>query len=559
MKLPNPNFRVNSLMTMLFGALLYTTVLAQDWEYKDVEEGYESLNLAIEEDTTATGEALSLNRVYRLSRGGTYILNGSIVNIKGAPLRIFAAEGPGPKPLLIMAVDETGASNHPFLPEGDTHLKNLYMSGSNMLGNDNRYFINIYSNGARIVLDGIQVDFADQAHVKTYSKENKIYWYNCEMRNGYLLTDSGRGRFFDARGAAADSLVMINNTFYVNKQKDIRLDGSLAKNIIIDHNTFYLNTGSESGGTGSIEGPLEIGTAINARVTNNIFQDLGMEGQRNAAPVESMPIIQVDTVRSPAFPEATRNWLIKNNAYGWHDDVKAFWASKSDVVRPPEFISSWGMTHYFAGHKPNFVAENNFEEYIQFMDAPTVDACLDYVKYRYESNFSDVGNPDYRADRNGTGTLQDNPETFGPEEDPYNFDYPTTQIAYTAADGGFPLGDLNWFPDKKAEWEQYITGVDDLNDRIAMNYVLEQNYPNPFNPMTEIRYTLPKAARVTVTIYNTLGQEVARLLDNQERAAGNHSLTWKVNEASSGVSSGVYYYRLKADDVQVTKKMMLVR
>ena len=278
-------------------------------------------------------------------------------------------------------------------------------------------------------------------------------------------------------------------------------------------------------------GPLELGRGINVRVTNNIFQDLALEGMRHPPsldPYDTIPVIHVDTVYAPIYPEETRNWIVRNNVYGWSPDAKAFWATMSDSVKGPAFISPFGMDHYFAGHKSNFVAENHFEEYIEFTDAPSPTAMLDFIKYRYATQFSNEANPDFRADRNGTGSLQDNPETFGPEADPYDFSYPSTFTAYTTADGGFPVGDLNWFPDKKTEWESYMSGVNAKKEGIIKNYILEQNYPNPFNPVTHISFNLTKPARITVTIYNSLGQKVTTLLDNKKETAGHHLITWNV-------------------------------
>jgi hypothetical protein len=557
--------RFTLYLTLLIMVFAIRTTIAQPWDYLDVPEGYETLNLAVEGDTTSTGEVKSLNRVYRLERGGTYLLNGTVVNLMGSPLRIIAAEGSGPKPILIMAVDETGDSDEPFNVEGDAHFKDLYISGSDMLGNDNRYGILIYGNGVRVVIDNVNLDFADQAHVKTYGKDCKIYHYNCEFRNGFLLTDQGRGRFFDARGLMPDSLVYINNTFYVNKHRILRFDGAMGANIILDHNTFYLNAygGEADSPDDVIDGPIELHRGINVRVTNNIFQDIGMEAVQHPPGMEvydTMPIIPVDTVYAPAYPEESRHWVVRNNVYGWSPSVQAFWASMSDSVKAPAFISPWGMDHYFGGHKPNFIAENNFEEFIEFSDAPSPDAMLNFVKYRYASRFSDENNPDFRADRNGTGTLENEPETFGPEDDPYNFDYSSDHAAYTAADGEFPAGDLNWFPDKKAEWEVYVTGVKTGKKKILTDYTLEQNYPNPFNPTTRISYTLPKATKVTLSIYNALGQKVTTLLDQKKQTAGKHSMTWNaINSSGTVASTGVYYYQLRADDVRITKKMILVK
>lgn len=86
------------------------------------------------------------------------------------------------------------------------------------------------------------------------------------------------------------------------------------------------------------------------------------------------------------------------------------------------------------------------------------------------------------------------------------------------------------------------------------HFVLEQNHPNPFNPETTMSYALPHAAHVELVIMNTLGQEVARLVDG-EQAAGHHRVTWKATDQASGI----YFYRLKAGEFEQMKKMSLVR
>jgi flagellar hook assembly protein FlgD len=89
--------------------------------------------------------------------------------------------------------------------------------------------------------------------------------------------------------------------------------------------------------------------------------------------------------------------------------------------------------------------------------------------------------------------------------------------------------------------------------------VLSQNFPNPFNPTTEIRYGLPKQSRVTLTIYNALGQEVAQLAD-EIQDAGYHQMRWNgTNRSGLPVSTGVYFYRLRAEGFVDIKKMLLVK
>ena len=83
---------------------------------------------------------------------------------------------------------------------------------------------------------------------------------------------------------------------------------------------------------------------------------------------------------------------------------------------------------------------------------------------------------------------------------------------------------------------------------------LEQNCPNPFNPSTEIRFQIRDFGLVTLTVYDVLGREVATLM-NEEKSGGTYTLHWD----ASGVSGGVYFYRLRAGDFVQTRRMMIVK
>ncbi len=88
---------------------------------------------------------------------------------------------------------------------------------------------------------------------------------------------------------------------------------------------------------------------------------------------------------------------------------------------------------------------------------------------------------------------------------------------------------------------------------------LMQNSPNPFGPATRIAFSLPRAARVHMGVYDVRGREIATLADGR-MDAGVHRVTWDGADARGRrVASGVYYYRLVADDEMLTRKMVLLR
>jgi hypothetical protein len=93
-------------------------------------------------------------------------------------------------------------------------------------------------------------------------------------------------------------------------------------------------------------------------------------------------------------------------------------------------------------------------------------------------------------------------------------------------------------------------GGESLPDRFA----LKQNYPNPFNPTTTIPFDVPQAADVTLSVYNLLGEEVARLVDRR-LPAGTYDATWDATE----IASGIYLARLRAGTVVQTRRMVLVK
>ena len=110
----------------------------------------------------------------------------------------------------------------------------------------------------------------------------------------------------------------------------------------------------------------------------------------------------------------------------------------------------------------------------------------------------------------------------------------------------------NWLLDEHEE----VVGLAERTQQVPKpeTYSLGQNHPNPFNPVTQIKYTLPNDGHVRLDVHNILGQKVASLVDEKQKA-GYKSARW----GASSFSSGIYFYRLQAGDFVQTKKMVLLK
>jgi len=118
-------------------------------------------------------------------------------------------------------------------------------------------------------------------------------------------------------------------------------------------------------------------------------------------------------------------------------------------------------------------------------------------------------------------------------------------ITISSADIGIGISDVGTISS--------ITGIEETNTA-PVGYILRQNYPNPFNPGTEISFSLAKSSFVTLEIYNSLGQKLATLINN-ELNSGSH----KIKFNASHLSSGIYYYKIQAGEFQAVKKMLVLQ
>ncbi len=150
-------------------------------------------------------------------------------------------------------------------------------------------------------------------------------------------------------------------------------------------------------------------------------------------------------------------------------------------------------------------------------------------------------------------------KTFGGSNSDYG------RMVFQEQDGGYILiGDSYSYTSGGTDMyilkiQGEMTSVDDDISILPEGFELGQNYPNPFNMSTTIEYTLPRHLIVTLTIYNILGQ-VVRKWPTEFRTMGSHTVQWDGrSDSGTDVATGVYFYRLIADEFIETKKMVLMK
>jgi len=103
-------------------------------------------------------------------------------------------------------------------------------------------------------------------------------------------------------------------------------------------------------------------------------------------------------------------------------------------------------------------------------------------------------------------------------------------------------------------WEGIVTDIPRQKPDIAADFMLEQNYPNPFNAQTIFKYNVPIAGMINLKVYNSIGQEVA-ILVNEQKTAGKYQVLFN----ASHLVSGLYFYQLKSSTFTDTKKFILIK
>lgn len=478
----------------------------------------------INADTTATGARV--NTSYTLENGKVYLALGSILSKYN--LKLTAVGTGTEKPKIIILTDQNGNSSTLFRPyAGGIELSGIYFPGVNALGAKISYLLESQGKSVKVRATNCDFDSVRTAVFRFNYDESSIFMEDCLVHD--VWTGPHTGRVIDGRRTFMDTISIVNTTFY-NISHDVlaRFAGG-SRYCKFDHNTVYaLNRCA-----------LRIDLCPDIVVTNNLFLNTGTVGYLKLWEDEYQ-LQSENALGSRDEFARIELWPLSFDTTAYYGTVQKINFKNNNWWIDPAIEAQFPDTIY---HYRNM--DFNFEKAMIAADT------LTWISEN--CNFTKVPPNNYLllAQTNWADATNDGWSNVGY---PFNFAYSTASASYTKAAGGFPLGDLNWFPSKKAEWKNWITDVEDIGEIIPTHYSLEQNYPNPFNPTTNIKFEIPKQGVYSIKVYNMLGQEVSTLF-NENIGAGVHQVTFD----ASKFSSGVYFYSLTGDGVNITKKMTLMK
>ncbi len=545
-----------------------------------------NLNTAVQAAITAG--TLS-NTVFKLGAGGYYVLTSTIIVPAGKHLTIVSPD-PTPTaapPQIVWTTSGSPDETYNFNCYGDITLKNIWLMYADESGNQTTSELAMQQDSASA--DGEEhADFNDVIFdycgngsggcVTADCKNLNAKFENCYFKNDVNshLRYYGRALSFDynTTGYHIDSVSFENCTFanmgYVYMQEG----GEYGDYVSFNHCTFL----------DIVMFPLESSWWHDLIVTNSIFENCWMFGSIPAQDTSGANggIFAVDSVKNFGF------------SVPYTDQQRHILFAHSSYYEEP-WLRSW-MTNC-----PNSVSlhQNRQDDEIPvpqpfmngrswyFLDSLSATGSK-LFPYMSAFDFDTTNNPLFLAPPSDTAKIEvflnkkwsDNTDTnwaWRPLND-VNITWPMQEnLAYqnttmqTEGMDGLPLGDLyHWWPTQYATWKAQaaaehdsltnwlmngiVTAVKQRPGEIPTDYRLSQNYPNPFNPTTQIEYSVPTNGFVTLKVYNVLGQEVESLFSGVQRA-GNYNVTFD----GSRLASGVYFYRLEAGNVTITKKLVLMK
>ena len=548
-------------------------------DYYDMGNAPNSINNVVLVDTAD----VPAGRVYELQSLGWYPQSGGFTTPSNRPCVIVGAgqermvQATVAPPIISGYSGEGTPSSGGITWGNDLTLKNTSVVVGAPDGTIGWAFFGTGSANRTIVFENCMMETNWWVFVQSNANDGNSFYF----KDNYFVNMSGRA--CRRNGGVYDNVDNNTNTMYVENNTHVMAQGYIYKFrnypvnfIYINHNTFIncSNMVLETQGLQS-----------NNIITNNIFVNSNVQPFRPGF-VEEMPERAIDNIAQgiidvaplpDTLAQVERKWLVQGNLAYWDSRVSNL-AAEANAI-PVNNLTNWENQTMVMNTRTQglFTDDTNYPKMsvdTWYDVLPTFTDPQDLLTTQVDElkTYSLAA-----IDCTSTATmpwwrLVTTPvETYFVYSDfpiPVDLSYSETNLTGT---DGLPIGDLNWFPEDKATFianhaEYYdalvaawnagtlVSAVRELGGARPSGFELNQNYPNPFNPSTTIRYTLPLAGNVTLKVYNALGQEIATLVNDHQKAQ-NYEVTFD----ASNLASGIYIYTLKTDKFSQSKKMLLVK
>ena len=424
-----------------------------------------ALYLAIQADTLRPE-----GRVYKLRKGG-YYWTTEIINNNGWTLRIVGEEpdpndpAGNPAVLQIVARDDGTYPGKLINGNGSMVLKNLYIIGSDDIGVQGSYYqqVQIDASNSRYIIDNCIFDRSNFSILAWTAKNNDIFVTNCVFRN---MVESPPTQIWAGRGmsiwADQDTVVVENNTFFNIDFTAFQLEAGIANYLRFNHNTIVNNSRGINTTPWLFEAYFTNNLIINGFFDGEAFNQNELLSSNRDPRATTSGVFGFGALPSKYGPEDGRRIVFGYNA-AWLDPAFISW--HADSIRTQPFIGPVTKIDFVDPYDQIVVTDTtwlsnrpDFPTYPSEL-IPNMIANVNGVRAGASSIPTWFWNIPIDP---GTGTECFTCPSWPLPED---FSY-TTPSLLTAGTSNMPLGDLNWLPNKKAEWEaikdQDITLIESL-------------------------------------------------------------------------------------------------
>ncbi len=451
-------------------------------------------------------------------------------------------------PVILASLTTTGGNNTILRPSKNLYMENIELDGLLPNGKLPARIIELNGLASTATLKGCKIQNNTQAHITLMVDDISLFISDCVIGNsGHLLGYGGNGRTIDNRAPTrVKQIVIQNSTFYNNTDRFIRsMLGQKISKFKLDHVSLFNSTGRH--------GCFQLARTDTVEITNNMIVNPLAFGDRvpNTSRTPIITYREEQTQTDKAFAvfthdstkvgqPVTQKVIIRNNNIYHEKKFEDFFneVTAPDSVKTVRVLNNCLST--WAGSNTNDALW--FREELKFNNTSSSDDLLAYVK---EWNL----NPK-------AATLKSyNFSTIFAFE--WDVAYPTTSKSYTAGDNGFPLGDLNAWPERKAQWIASLSKAPQMNRSKTSEGINVANcYPNPFNNQITIDFTLEKDQTIEVSVFNSMGQKVKSLL-NSNKDAGQYTTIWDgTNDSGRDLSNGMYFIQISGANGKVVNKIM---